>query len=245
MVGINGIDVWEDPRAAKATIGVVPAESQLFDRLSGEELLEYAGRLHGLPASEARSRATLLLSVLDPAAQFQVTGHQVIGGVPVKVLRATDPGRLTHLKALRALWHEYWLMGQLTSLQVWVDQRHVVRSIAVTSRSHFTGRVQGKPVSRAALHAYLQGKRAAAALERQAVALRKAGKPVPASLTSRLDHQLRLVDGELLQHAYHWRRETSTQVQELTVTFSAIGEPQHITAPRHALSADCVFKQQC
>src|SRR5215472_2991000 len=65
MVGINGIDVWEDPRAAKAIIGVVPAESQLFDRLSGEEVLEYAGRLHGLPAGEARSRATQLLSVLD------------------------------------------------------------------------------------------------------------------------------------------------------------------------------------
>jgi len=65
MVGINGIDVWEDPRAAKAIIGVVPAESQLFDRLSGEEVLEYAGRLHGLPAGEARSRAAQLLSVLD------------------------------------------------------------------------------------------------------------------------------------------------------------------------------------
>jgi ABC-2 type transport system ATP-binding protein len=42
---INGIDVWQDPPAAKAAIGVVPAEARLFDRLSGEELLEYAGRL--------------------------------------------------------------------------------------------------------------------------------------------------------------------------------------------------------
>src|SRR5215467_15046091 len=67
-VGINELDVWEDPRAVKAIIGVVPAESQLFDRLSGEELLEYAGRLHGLPAGEARSRAAQLLSVLDLSA---------------------------------------------------------------------------------------------------------------------------------------------------------------------------------
>jgi ABC-2 type transport system ATP-binding protein len=64
---INGIDVWEDPPAAKAVIGVVPAEARLFDRLSGEELLEYAGRLRGLPASQARSRATQLLDVLDLA----------------------------------------------------------------------------------------------------------------------------------------------------------------------------------
>src|SRR5579863_6111749 len=64
---INGIDVWEDPPAAKAAIGVVPAEARLFDRLSGEELLEYAGRLRGLPAGQARSQAAQLLDVLDLA----------------------------------------------------------------------------------------------------------------------------------------------------------------------------------
>jgi ABC-2 type transport system ATP-binding protein len=61
---INGLDVWADPAAAKAVIGVVPAEVRLFERLSGEELLEYAGRLRGLPATEARSRAAQLLDVL-------------------------------------------------------------------------------------------------------------------------------------------------------------------------------------
>lgn len=64
---INGIDVWRNPSAAKAAIGVVPAEARLFDRLSGEELLEYAGRLRKLPAGVARSRAAQLLDVLDLA----------------------------------------------------------------------------------------------------------------------------------------------------------------------------------
>src|SRR6516164_5354944 len=68
---INGIDVWADPPAAKAIIGVVPAEAQLFDRLSGEELLEYSGRLRGLPAGEARARAAQLLDVLDLTADAQ------------------------------------------------------------------------------------------------------------------------------------------------------------------------------
>ena len=67
QVLVNGLDVWENPPAAKAIIGVVPAEVRLFDRLSGEELLEYAGRLRGLPPGEARSRATQLLEVLDLA----------------------------------------------------------------------------------------------------------------------------------------------------------------------------------
>jgi ABC-2 type transport system ATP-binding protein len=65
---INGLDVWADPVAAKAIIGVVTAEARLFERLSGEEMLEYAGRLHGLAAAEARTRVAQLLDVLDLAA---------------------------------------------------------------------------------------------------------------------------------------------------------------------------------
>jgi ABC-2 type transport system ATP-binding protein len=64
---VDGHDVWADPPAAKAVIGVVPAEARLFERLSGEELLEYSGRLRGLPAGEARSRTAQLLDVLDLA----------------------------------------------------------------------------------------------------------------------------------------------------------------------------------
>ena len=60
--------MWADPVAAKAVIGVVPAEARLFERLSGEEMLEYAGRLRGLPVAEARSRAAQLLDVLDLTA---------------------------------------------------------------------------------------------------------------------------------------------------------------------------------
>jgi len=65
---INGLDVWADPRAAKAVIGVVPDQARLFDRLSGAEMLEYAGRLRGMPAEQARSRAAQLLEVLDLTA---------------------------------------------------------------------------------------------------------------------------------------------------------------------------------
>ena len=71
QVLIDGLDVWADPPAAKAIMGVVPAEARLFERLSGEELLEYAGRLRGLPAAEARSRAAQLLDVLDLTADAQ------------------------------------------------------------------------------------------------------------------------------------------------------------------------------
>jgi ABC-2 type transport system ATP-binding protein len=46
----------------------VTADARLFERLSGAEMLEYAGRLRGMPADEARSRAAQLLDVLDLTA---------------------------------------------------------------------------------------------------------------------------------------------------------------------------------
>ena len=68
---INGLDVWADPVAAKAVIGVVPAEVRLFERLTGEEMLEYSGRLRGLSAVEARARAAELIDVLGLTGDAQ------------------------------------------------------------------------------------------------------------------------------------------------------------------------------
>ncbi|KNB51545.1 ABC transporter ATP-binding protein [Streptomyces caatingaensis] len=66
-VEIAGHDVWADPAAAKAVIGVLPEGLRLFERLSGRELLAYTGRLRGLPGPEVDQRATQLLDVLDLA----------------------------------------------------------------------------------------------------------------------------------------------------------------------------------
>jgi ABC-2 type transport system ATP-binding protein len=64
-ITVHELDVWPEPRQVKAIIGVVPAEARLFERLSGAEMLEYAARLRGMSAAEARSRTTQLLGVLD------------------------------------------------------------------------------------------------------------------------------------------------------------------------------------
>src|SRR5919108_2880367 len=66
-VVIDGHDVWRDPAAVKARIGVLPEGLRLFERLSGRELLGYSGRLRGLPGAEVDKRATQLLDVLDRA----------------------------------------------------------------------------------------------------------------------------------------------------------------------------------
>ncbi|WP_345746925.1 ABC transporter ATP-binding protein [Streptomyces sp. ODS28] len=62
---VNGRDMWQDPAAAKARIGVLPEGLRLFERLSGRELLAYTGRLRGLPGEEVDKRAGQLLEILD------------------------------------------------------------------------------------------------------------------------------------------------------------------------------------
>ena len=53
-------DVWADPAAAKALMGVLPDGLRLFDRLSGAELLRYVGLLRRVPPAEIATRSAEL-----------------------------------------------------------------------------------------------------------------------------------------------------------------------------------------
>lgn len=53
--------------SARALLGVLPDGLRLFDRLTGAELVRYAGLLRGLPREVARDRAAELLDALDLA----------------------------------------------------------------------------------------------------------------------------------------------------------------------------------
>jgi len=62
---VSGVDVWTDPAAAKARMGVLPDGLRLFERLSGPELLSYLGRLRGMPLEVVKQRSAELIRVLD------------------------------------------------------------------------------------------------------------------------------------------------------------------------------------
>jgi ABC-2 type transport system ATP-binding protein len=64
---IGDIDVWREPLRAKAAIGVLPEQLNLYERLTGRELIEFAGRLYDLPKQEIQYRTESLLSVLTLA----------------------------------------------------------------------------------------------------------------------------------------------------------------------------------
>jgi ABC-2 type transport system ATP-binding protein len=64
-VRIEGLDLGRDLLAIKARIGVLPEELPLYERLSGEEYLHFAGRMYGLSREETRRRTDELLEFLS------------------------------------------------------------------------------------------------------------------------------------------------------------------------------------
>lgn len=64
---IEGIALSSDLLAIKRLIGVLPEELPLYERLTGEEYLHFAGRMYGFPRAEVRRRTDELLEFLSLA----------------------------------------------------------------------------------------------------------------------------------------------------------------------------------
>jgi ABC-2 type transport system ATP-binding protein len=62
---IEGLDLGRDLLGIKRIIGVLPEELPLYERLTGEEYLHFAGRMHGLSREETRRRTGELLEFLS------------------------------------------------------------------------------------------------------------------------------------------------------------------------------------
>lgn len=74
-VGIGEFDTWKNPTEVKSRIGVLPEEFNLYERLTGAELLDFTAAMHGLGRSEAATRRNELLELLDLTA----AGSKLIG----------------------------------------------------------------------------------------------------------------------------------------------------------------------
>jgi len=61
---VLGFDVVEEPLEVKRRIGVLPEDVNVYERLTGLELLELSGRLHALPIKEIRRRIRDLLDLV-------------------------------------------------------------------------------------------------------------------------------------------------------------------------------------
>lgn len=64
---VLGRDITKEPLEVKRRIGVVPEDLNLFDRLTGPEMLAFTGRMYGVGGEQITSRTRELLELMDLA----------------------------------------------------------------------------------------------------------------------------------------------------------------------------------
>jgi ABC-2 type transport system ATP-binding protein len=64
-VRVLGLDITSEPNEVKRRIGVVPEDLNLFERLTGAEMLSFTGRMYGLGREDIASRSRELLELME------------------------------------------------------------------------------------------------------------------------------------------------------------------------------------
>jgi len=64
-LSVLGLDITKQPMDVKRLIGVVPEDLNLFERLTGAEMLSFTGRMYGLRIEEIAQRSKELLELMD------------------------------------------------------------------------------------------------------------------------------------------------------------------------------------
>ncbi|MFZ3453037.1 ABC transporter ATP-binding protein [Arthrobacter sp. 7Tela_A1] len=89
QVWVHGVDVWEKPLEAKRLMGVLPDGVRLFDRLTGEQLVTYAGLLRGMDRDTVAERTADLLRALDLSADAGTLVVDYSAGMTKKIALAS------------------------------------------------------------------------------------------------------------------------------------------------------------
>jgi ABC-2 type transport system ATP-binding protein len=88
-VWVHGVDVWERPLEAKRLMGILPDGVRLFDRLTGEQLVTYAGLLRGMDRATVAERVADLLAALDLAKDAGTLVVDYSAGMTKKIALAS------------------------------------------------------------------------------------------------------------------------------------------------------------
>ncbi len=88
-ITVLGRDVIRQPLEAKALMGVVPQDGELYPVLKPAEQIVHFGRLHGMSGDDARMRAEELMVQLDLQPHRDKLNKHLSGGLQRKVLIAT------------------------------------------------------------------------------------------------------------------------------------------------------------
>jgi ABC-2 type transport system ATP-binding protein len=138
---VLGLDVWADPGAAKAVMGVAPDGMRLFEQLSGRELLHYVGALRRMPREVVESRAAELLGVLDLADDANTVVADYSAGMVKKVSLAAA---LIHAPRLLVLDEPFEAVDPVSGQTIrTILRRYVAGGGTVVMSSHVMELVEG------------------------------------------------------------------------------------------------------
>jgi sodium transport system ATP-binding protein len=82
---VAGHDVVEEPEAVRRNIGYMSASTGIYDRMTAWELVEYFGRLYGLPRERLRERMETIFDWLKMNDFRDVLGSKMSTGMKQKV----------------------------------------------------------------------------------------------------------------------------------------------------------------
>ena len=82
---VGGCDVVTQAAAVRQRIGFMSANTAVYDRMTGWEMVEYFGRLHGIPEDELRPRMEELFARLKMDDTRDVLGVKMSTGMKQKV----------------------------------------------------------------------------------------------------------------------------------------------------------------
>ncbi len=138
---VLGHDVWADPAAAKAVMGVAPDGLRLFEQLSGRELLHYVGDLRRMPVEVSRPRAEELLAVLDLADDARTVVADYSAGMVKKISLAAA---LIHAPRLLVLDEPFEAVDPVSGQAIrTILRRYVATGGTVVMSSHVMELVEG------------------------------------------------------------------------------------------------------
>ena len=66
-IEIDGVSLKSSPLAVKASVGLMPEEPHLYERLNGFEFLEFVGAMYGLDGTALKHRVLELMDLVDLA----------------------------------------------------------------------------------------------------------------------------------------------------------------------------------
>ncbi len=138
---VLGHDVWADPAAAKAVMGVSPDGMRLFEQLSGRELLTYVGALRRMPRDVTAERAAELLTVLDLADDASTVVADYSAGMVKKISLAAA---LIHAPRLLVLDEPFEAVDPVSGQTIrTILRRYVASGGTVVMSSHVMELVEG------------------------------------------------------------------------------------------------------